>query len=58
MQSGNFTLALFLVENKKRSVFSERDIFSFTVVDREREIGTYMGREPGYITPQFEWKKL
>lgn len=58
LQSGNFTLALFLVENKKRSVFSERDIFSFTVVDREREIGTYMGREPGYITPQFEWKKI
>jgi lipopolysaccharide transport system ATP-binding protein len=58
LQSGNFTLALFLVENKKRSVFSERDIFSFAVVDREREIGTYMGREPGYITPQFEWKKL
>lgn len=57
LQSGNFTLALFLVENKKKSVFSERDIFSFTVVDREREIGTYMGREPGYITPQFEWKK-
>lgn len=58
LQSGNFTLALFLVENKKKSVFSERDIFSFTIVDREREIGTYMGREPGYITPQFEWKKL
>jgi len=55
-QSGNFSLTLFIVEDKRRSVFSERDIVSFTVVDGNREIGVYMGREPGYITPTFNWE--
>lgn len=55
-QSGNFTLSLYLVEDKKRSIFSESDIFAFTVVDGKRELGIYMGREPGYIRPNFVWK--
>lgn len=55
LQSGNFSLALFVVVDKRRSVFSERDIIAFTVVDGERELGVFMGREPGYIKPRFEW---
>ena len=55
-QSGNFTLALFVVEDKKRAIFNENDILNFTIVDGGRELGVYMGREPGYITPKFEWK--
>ena len=55
-QSGNFNLAVFVVEDKRKSIFSERDIITFTVVDGERELGVYMGREPGYIKPRFEWK--
>lgn len=55
-QSGNFNLALFVVEDKRKSIFSERDIITFTVVDGDRELGVYMGREPGYIKPRFDWK--
>lgn len=54
-QSGNFNLSLFLIKDKKSAQFVENDIFRFTVVDGGREIGTYMGREPGFIKPQFEW---
>ena len=54
-QSGNFSLALFIIENKRNALFSESDIVSFTVVDGERELGVYMGREPGFIRPQFKW---
>lgn len=54
-QSGNYSLALFIVKDKRTAVFVERDIFGFTVVDGERELGVYMGREPGYIRPQFKW---
>ena len=54
-QSGNFYLTLFIVEDRRRSIFSERDIMSFTVVDGSRDLGVYMGREPGYIKPQFQW---
>jgi lipopolysaccharide transport system ATP-binding protein len=54
-QSGQYFLSLFIVEDSKQPIFVENDIISFTVVDSGRELGTYMGREPGYIKPQFEW---
>ncbi|MCZ8297998.1 MAG: polysaccharide ABC transporter ATP-binding protein [Flavobacterium sp.] len=57
-QSGNYSLALFVIKDKKKSVFSEKDIITFTVVDGGRELGVYMGREPGYIKPKFEWLNL
>jgi lipopolysaccharide transport system ATP-binding protein len=57
-QSGNFSLAIFIVKDKREAIFVEKDIFRFSVVDAERELGVYMGREPGYIKPQFEWSKL
>lgn len=55
-QSGNYFLSLFFVEDKKTPILVEKDISSFTIVDGNREIGVYMGREPGFIRPQFEWK--
>jgi lipopolysaccharide transport system ATP-binding protein len=54
-QSGNYSLSLFVVVDKRTAVFIENDIFIFTVVDRARELGVFMGREPGYIKPQFDW---
>lgn len=57
-QSGNFSLALFVVKDKKEVIFTEKDIFRFSVVDGERDLGVYMGREPGYIKPQFKWNKI
>ena len=56
-QSGNFSLSIFIIENKKSAIFIDKDVFRFTVVDGGRELGTYMGREPGYIKPQFNWYK-
>jgi lipopolysaccharide transport system ATP-binding protein len=55
-QSGNYHLTLFIIEDKKKAIFIEKDIFSFTVVDGGRDFGVFMGREPGYIKPQFEWR--
>jgi lipopolysaccharide transport system ATP-binding protein len=55
-QSGNFSLAIFIVEDSKSLIFTERDIITFTVVNGQRKPGVYMGREPGYIRPQFNWK--
>lgn len=57
-QSGNYSLALFIVKDKKQSIFVEKDIINFTIVDGGRELGVYMGREPGYIKPKFEWLNL
>ena len=55
-QSGNYSLSLFVVIDRRMAICIENDIFSFTVVDRARELGIFMGREPGYIKPQFNWK--
>jgi lipopolysaccharide transport system ATP-binding protein len=55
-QSGNYSLSLYVVVDKRTAIFIENDVFIFTVVDRARELGVYMGREPGYIRPQFNWK--
>ena len=54
-QSGKYYLNLFIVEDKKSAILVENDIFSFVVIDGQREIGVYMGREPGYIKPIFKW---
>ncbi|RNC86873.1 MAG: ABC transporter ATP-binding protein [Winogradskyella sp.] len=55
LQSGQYFLSLLIVKNKKHAAFVGRDILSFTVVDSSRELGAYMGREPGYIRPNFNW---
>jgi len=55
-QSGQYFLSLFIVKDKRDAIFVEKDILSFTVVDGGREMGTYMGREPGYIKPTFNWE--
>ena len=33
----------------------EKDLISFTIVNRQISIGGYMGKEPGDITPRFEF---
>ncbi|MBS7255472.1 ABC transporter ATP-binding protein [Flavobacterium branchiicola] len=57
-QSGNYSLSIYIVEDKKHSIFKENDIIHFTIVDGERDLGAYMGREPGYIRPSFEWENI
>jgi lipopolysaccharide transport system ATP-binding protein len=55
LQSGDYYLSFFLIEDRKKAHFMERDIINFTVVDAQRDLGVYFGREPGYIKPNFEW---
>ena len=55
LQPGQYYLHFFLIENKKRAIYIEKDILSFNVVNGERPIGVYMGKEPGYIRPDFNW---
>jgi len=55
-QSGQYSLHLFIIQNLKTVLYMEKDVMSFTVVDGARDLGMYMGREPGYIKPRFLWK--
>lgn len=57
-QSGNYFLHLFLVEDKKKAIYIVNDIAVFTVTEGQRDLGVYMGREPGFIRPSFNWTML
>jgi lipopolysaccharide transport system ATP-binding protein len=50
---GNYALDLYVVKNKKDVFIVEDDIISFTLSNRELAIGSWMGKEPGDITPCF-----
>ncbi len=56
---GTFTLD-FMAFNQPSNIESllfEPDIVSFTLANRAVEIGAWMGREPGDITPKFDYKE-
>jgi lipopolysaccharide transport system ATP-binding protein len=56
LQPGQYFLSLFIVEDKRKAIFVEKDILSFTIINAQREIGVYMGKEPGSIRPAFKWE--
>ncbi len=54
---GNYSLDLYVVEDKARSFLREMDLVNFTVIARSKGIGTFMGKEPGDVTPVFDFEE-
>ncbi|MDP3312569.1 ABC transporter ATP-binding protein [Lutibacter sp.] len=52
---GTYYLSFYVIENSKTTLFVEKDIMMFNVQHGEREIGSWLGREPGFIKPVFNW---
>ena len=52
---GSYYLSLYIIENGKTTIFVEKDILAFNVQEGERSIGSWMGKEPGFIKPKFDW---
>jgi lipopolysaccharide transport system ATP-binding protein len=52
---GVFFIDLFVVKDRQRAILIENDIISFSVANKEIQLGRWMGREPGSITPYFDW---
>ena len=52
---GSFSIDLYVVRDRSNGFVIENDLVTFTLVNREQEIGTWLGREPGDITPQFNY---
>lgn len=50
---GNYALDIFVVENRTRSFLRAMDVLTFTLSNKAYAIGSYMGKEPGDITPKF-----
>jgi lipopolysaccharide transport system ATP-binding protein len=54
---GAFYIDFFVVKDRQRAILIENDIISFSVANKEFQLGRWMGREPGSITPCFDWQK-
>jgi lipopolysaccharide transport system ATP-binding protein len=54
-QSGTYYLSLYVISLSHKAILIEKDVMSFLVTDGDRQMGVYMGREPGNIRPQFNW---
>ncbi len=54
---GTYELDLYAVENRAQSFACERDLVSFTIANKAVELGSFMGREPGYITPELVFEE-
>lgn len=52
---GTYYMSAYVIENSKKTIFSEKDIMSFSIQEGERPIGSWMGKEPGFIKPRFDW---
>lgn len=52
---GNYFIDLYVVKDSSKAFLIEDDIVSFTMGNRNLALGTWMGREPGDVTPKFEF---
>ncbi len=53
---GNYSLDMYVVENRRRAFLIDNDTVSFTLSNREASLGSWMGKEPGDITPRFAFE--
>ena len=54
---GNLFMDLYVVEDLREPILIINDILSFTLANKELELGQWMGREPGGIMPFFQWEQ-
>jgi lipopolysaccharide transport system ATP-binding protein len=55
---GSYSVDIYVVVNQHHSFVRDFDVVSFTVVNGSNAIGTFMGKEPGDITPHFEFEEI
>ena len=51
---GNYMVDMYVVKDN-RAFFIENDVVSFTLANKQAALGSWMGREPGDVTPKFEY---
>jgi lipopolysaccharide transport system ATP-binding protein len=55
LNSGGYSLKLFIVENESLAIYWKEDVASFNVADTTQRETAWMGREPGIVQPILEW---
>ena len=54
---GNFFVDI-QVTNGKKLLFREEDAISFTIVQEKKDMNEWMGKTPGALKPEFNWKNV
>jgi hypothetical protein len=57
---GSYNVELMVIQKKESGYevfFHDSDLLSFDILPEERPLGTWMGKEQGYIRHNFEWVK-
>ena len=52
---GNYMVDMYVVKDRSRTIHVENDVISFTLANRQASLGSWMGREPGDVTPKFDY---
>lgn len=55
---GEYILSLYVIKNTHESVLHEEDILTFRIDEKGKELGEWLGVEPGFIKTNFEWHQL
>lgn len=55
---GTFAVDLYVIENRKEGLLIENDAITFNLSNKEMAIGSWMGREPGDVTPHFNYSEI
>lgn len=55
LNSGGYSLKLFIVQNESSVIYEKQDLASFSVADIAQRETAWMGREPGIVQPILEW---
>lgn len=55
---GSYYLDLYIIEDAKKAIHYEPDIMAFNIQEGPRPLGGWMGKEPGFIKPVFDWVNL
>lgn len=53
---GTFYLTMYVIKDKKEALLVVNDVLIFSVEEGQRPIGSWLGKEPGYIKPIFNWE--
>ena len=52
---GSYMIDLYVVINRSQVMLIDKDVVSFTLSNKQIDLGSWMGREPGDITPKFDY---
>jgi hypothetical protein len=58
LNEGTFFIDIFVIADKKDGFIFEKDVLSFLVNPEPIPIGSYMGKELGFVRTNFNWEKL